>query len=49
VHGLCDATDGCVDDHPRLVGVGAFVGRTGGTLVGASVGSLVLRWERRFP
>ena len=33
----------------QLIGVGAAVGTAGGALLGAAVGGLVRRWERRHP
>lgn len=46
---LCENSNGCGSDYPLAVIFGGLIGALPGTLVGAGVGSLVQRWQRRIP
>ncbi len=49
VNGLCDSANGCGNDYPAAVLVGGLIGGSGGGLLGAALGSLAKRWQRRLP
>ncbi|NIR47269.1 hypothetical protein GWO43_02225 [candidate division KSB1 bacterium] len=51
VHGLCQGLDESEDPEgcPEFIAAGAFLGATGGALIGAGIGSLARNWHQIYP